>query len=116
MLPIDELRGTLLAQRRTLLTRVAHAEEDLRWLDTHVAEESEEEAQEATISRLLARLDERGRAEIDAIDAALARMASGEYGICAECRAPIPAKRLRALPTTSRCLACAQRAERSGER
>ena len=40
------------------------------------------------------------------IDAALARLADGRYGNCAECGTPIPSQRLRALPFALRCLEC----------
>jgi RNA polymerase-binding protein DksA len=110
MLPLDELRDVLSAQRRKLFERVARAEDDLRWLDEHVAPERAEEAQEETISRLLARLDDRGRVEIEAIDAALGRMARGVYGRCDSCGKAIPNERLRAVPTTARCIACAKNA------
>lgn len=108
MLPIDELQAVLLAQRRALFERVARAEDDLRWLDENVGPEREEEAQEETLSRLLERLDERGKAEIEGIDAALARISHGVYGRCITCEKPIPVERLRAMPTTSHCIACAK--------
>lgn len=41
------------------------------------------------------------------IDAALARMESGDYGFCAECGEGIPAKRLAVDPTFTRCVDCA---------
>jgi RNA polymerase-binding protein DksA len=113
MMPIEELRQALLTERRRLFERVARVEEDLRWLDTNVELEMEEEAQEATIARLLARLDDRGVAEIGAIDRALARMANGEYGCCETCGAIIPLDRLRALPAATTCTACAAGAERT---
>lgn len=37
---------------------------------------------------------------------ALARMASGEYGHCAECGGEIAEKRLKAFPLAVRCRAC----------
>jgi DnaK suppressor protein len=40
------------------------------------------------------------------IDAALARIASGDYGVCAECGADIPTNRLAALPFAVRCRDC----------
>lgn len=107
----EDFRQSLLKQRRPLLERVAHAEEDLRWLDTNVEIESEEEGQEANIARLLERLDDQGRSEIEAIDAALGRIADGGYGICQSCGEAIPEARLRAVPTTTRCLDCAKRDE-----
>lgn len=52
------------------------------------------------------------RAEVDAIELALARLRSGEYGRCVACGEPIAAARLDALPATSLCLSCASK--RSG--
>jgi RNA polymerase-binding protein DksA len=45
--------------------------------------------------------------EIQQIHAALQRIAQGSYGICAQCGEPIGAKRLKALPTATKCIACA---------
>ncbi len=43
---------------------------------------------------------------LDHITAALARLHAGEYGICDDCEEEISAKRLRAMPFATRCLAC----------
>jgi DnaK suppressor protein len=40
------------------------------------------------------------------VDEALARLASGVYGVCVECHAEIPTKRLTALPFAVRCRDC----------
>ena len=48
----------------------------------------------------------RAREAIDEIDAALARMGSGAYGLCESCGAPIPHERLEAIPHTRLCVAC----------
>jgi RNA polymerase-binding transcription factor len=108
---VERMRTRLLAERHRIFERVAHAEEDLRWLDTDVEQEVEEEGQEENIARLLAQLDERGKAEIEAVDQALRRIALGDYGRCRGCGAPIPWERLEAVPTASDCIACARTAE-----
>src|SRR5437763_5016038 len=41
------------------------------------------------------------------VDAALARMDEGTYGICERCGATIPDERLEARPWTTRCVRCA---------
>jgi len=105
---LDEFRSTLMAQRRQLLTQVAHLEDDLRWLDASVEAEMQEEGQEQTIARLLTRLDEHDRDEIAAIERALQRIDRGEYGTCKACREPIPFARQRAVPTADTCLPCAE--------
>lgn len=40
------------------------------------------------------------------IDAAVARLRSGEYGRCERCGGPIGRERLEALPTATRCVKC----------
>jgi DnaK suppressor protein len=61
------------------------------------------------LARLSAsRLTERARR----LRAALTRMSSGEYGVCSECGAAIPPKRLLAVPEATTCVACQQRLER----
>jgi DnaK suppressor protein len=44
------------------------------------------------------------RQRLAEVDAALARIADGTYGICAVCGEPIPSARLEARPTTDRCI------------
>jgi DnaK suppressor protein len=44
---------------------------------------------------------------------ALTRMADGEYGVCSECGASIPPKRLRAVPDATTCVACQERLEQA---
>ncbi len=109
---VADNRKKLLEQRAALFRKVAQVEDDLRWLDTNVEPEVEEEGQEENIARLLARLDDRGKAEIEEIDAALARIASGDYGRCEVCGNFIPAARLEAMPTAVMCVACAGARER----
>ena len=109
---LENVRRKLWEQRRTLLQQVARVEDNLRWLGTNVEPEMEEEGQEENIARLLTRLDDRERAELDAIDRALARIETGEYGRCSVCGELIPEGRLEALPATDTCLTCAQARER----
>lgn len=42
-------------------------------------------------------------AELAAVDAALARLDEGRYGMCAACEAPIPDEVLAADPATTAC-------------
>lgn len=113
MLPIEDLRTKLLARRRALFGQVARVEDNLRWLDNNVEPEMEEEGQEENIARLLARLDDRGKAEIEAIDLALRRIASGDYGYCSLCGERIAMARLLVVPTAETCVHCAAARERA---
>ena len=45
--------------------------------------------------------------DVEGAAPALERLESGSYGICAGCGEAIPTARLEALPTATRCVACA---------
>jgi DnaK suppressor protein len=62
----------------------------------------------------LAVLD-RSRDLRDTAEEALRRLATGEYGLCADCGQPISLARLRALPFAIRCLSCQERLEREAK-
>jgi DnaK suppressor protein len=47
------------------------------------------------------------RARSSDADAALARLASGRYGVCEGCGSPITRERLQARPSARTCIACA---------
>ena len=49
------------------------------------------------------------RDELSDVDAALARVAAGTYGVCARCGQPIPAARLEARPQATMCVVCASK-------
>ena len=113
---IPILSRRLLERRRELLVRVARTDDDLRWLDSNLEAEWQEEAQEATLARLLTSLDELERAEIAAIDAALTRIATNHYGRCSSCGGAIDDARLDVLPHVDTCVRCAALHERPDER
>ena len=54
--------------------------------------------------------------DLAAIDAALARLDGGQYGLCTDCDAEIPLARLKLEPQALRCVACESRRERSQPR
>ena len=49
------------------------------------------------------------------IDAALERLARGEFGICEECGESIPAKRLTVVPWATYCVHCQDRLHSRGD-
>lgn len=51
--------------------------------------------------------------EIRDIEAALARMNTGTFGICIDCADELELARLRAFPTARRCLMCQEKYERT---
>jgi DnaK suppressor protein len=51
--------------------------------------------------------------KINDINAALARMATSDYGVCADCAGEIAYPRLLAYPTAKRCMDCQRRHEKT---
>lgn len=105
------LEPVLLARRQQLVHQVGRLEDDLDWLQRNVESEVLEEGQEQALAGVLERLDEHDRAELVAIERALARLRSGEYAVCEACHVTIPLARQQAVPTATFCRPCAESRE-----
>jgi DnaK suppressor protein len=53
--------------------------------------------------------------ELRRIAGALARIESGDYGLCVRCEEPIAIKRLQHDPAATLCIECANRSESAGQ-
>lgn len=95
----DDLLAQLRAQRGGTVSR-AEAAAQARTLATG------DSAQDDAERDLNFALEEREAAELNAIDAALQRIASGEYGQCSDCGVDIAPARLQANPVALRCIQC----------
>jgi RNA polymerase-binding protein DksA len=109
---VEAFRQLLLRQRLVLFHEAAHVESDLQQIAEDRESELEEAAHEERAARLLARLDDRAKAELQEIERALFRIAVNRYGVCDGCGKSIPRGRLAAVPATPYCRDCAQRVER----
>ena len=92
-------RQTLLANEQTEMSGV---------MDT---EESSVDAEEQGIGFSVLGLTSR---TVQGLEDALRRLAVGEYGVCSDCRSPIGAGRLRALPFAALCLECQEKDDSAG--
>jgi RNA polymerase-binding protein DksA len=108
---LQSIAEELRRRRKELWKEVAAAEHDLSELSENQDVEFEERAREETDAQILDRLDNRGKQEIEEIDAALLRVSDGSYGSCLACGEPIALERLRALPATELCVECAAEVE-----
>lgn len=55
-------------------------------------------------------LRDHNQQQIEAVNAALARIDAGTYGVCVTCGQPIAAARLEALPAAAHCIDCQKKA------
>jgi RNA polymerase-binding transcription factor DksA len=103
-----ELEERLHARRAEWADRLDRIQADRRHERGPLAADSQEQAIERENDETLDALDVRGRQELEAIDAALARISNGEYGECVRCGEEIPTARLRAQPEAIDCVDCAR--------
>lgn len=113
---LTPFKDLLLQQRQQLLQRIAAqrggqvsrvdmaAEHDVRASDAHAQATTEINEEFA--------MNEHETAELAAIDAALERIAQGQYGQCQDCGVHIPHARLNAYPMALRCVSCQAAAEK----
>ena len=103
-------RGRLEAQLDGIVQRL-HGEDDVPQA-TPAGGEFLDVAQTLQQQELAGLIASRLAARARRLRIALTRLEDGEYGVCAECGAPIAPKRLAALPDTTTCVACQERLER----
>ena len=102
----DVIRNALQQKLEQLQQIIGKIEHSLR--ETPEAD-SEEQALGRENDEVLERLDKSEREEIQMIEAALARMDAGTYGICVSCGGELfSSQRLAALPYTTACITCAR--------
>ena len=106
---------SLVALRRDLTAELAAARQALDQLRGQRAgrvDDDEHDPEGSPLSAEWSRLDGLRRAtehRIAEVDAALAAAENGRYGVCLLCGRPIPAGRLEARPSATRCVSCADR-------
>lgn len=108
MLDLNTVRADLERRRSELARRNAKIEAHLRRDGEALASDWPDQAQQRENDEVLEGLDHAGRIEVVALDAALQRVADGTYGVCLDCGEAIPDARLRAVPTATLCMDCAE--------
>ena len=104
----EQIREKLNAQREELLERVDRTSKHLYQRDKPVSPSFAEQSVEMENQELMYTLDREGKEEIRKISKALARLDSGEYGLCVNCGEDISEQRLEVLPYTDVCIDCAE--------
>ena len=101
------IRQTLTAARESIVERqtkmASHVERRTEPLPADFSEQATEVLNEETIEQLSAQL----ALELRQVNAALAKLDAGSYGVCESCGEVIESGRLEALPATQFCLKCA---------
>jgi DnaK suppressor protein len=106
------IEARLRARRAELVEAAAAHEADRRPVQLDPARIGRLSRMDAVQDQAMAiELERRREVELARIDAALERLAEGEYGSCVTCGEAIEPRRLELDPATPLCLACARRAD-----
>jgi RNA polymerase-binding protein DksA len=100
----EDIAKALKIRLAELTGRVAEIDNELR---KPLSADSEERATDLENQDALEGIENSELQEIHQIREALRRIAEGTYGVCAQCGVAIDPKRLKALPTATRCISCA---------
>ena len=105
----DRLRSV----RASLVARAAELRDRLRRVHSDYRRECEplpRDAPDAAIAmendEVLEAIESAATRELQHVEAAIARIDQGVYGLCTICAGPIDAERLRAVPYAAHCQAC----------
>jgi DnaK suppressor protein len=98
-----------LVRMRTAMRRAVEGmrESELAHIDNHPADADLHEQEVDETTRLFLDEEERRIAE------ARRALSEGTYGVCLDCRKPIPGERLSAMPAAVRCVDCQRHFEGS---
>jgi len=106
---VDALKTELEEKKEELNNRLRKINANLR---RGYDADSKERAQQFEDREVIDALGNEARIEIGKINEALARMGSGEFGLCSICGGGIPQRRLLAYPYALECIDCANEEER----
>jgi len=109
---IENYRKKLQARRDELMRSIARTEEAGRQADEDTTVDLADKAANSYTKEFLFGQTDTDRTTLQLIDAALARIRDGSYGLCASCENEIQVKRLDAVPWTKHCLACQEKQEK----
>lgn len=111
MLPeiLQKIKDSLVAERKSIINEIKPEEIDSHGDDSDIIQGN-------LILAICNSLSSRKKEKITLIDDALARITSGEFGVCTECEEEIPSKRLEISPYVQTCVFCAERIEKLARR
>jgi DnaK suppressor protein len=113
---IQAVRERLLKRRDELRQRASEASADLRHEADPLSADFAEQVTQREHDDVLGAISSSAQAELQQVEAALRRLASGRYTSCAVCGEDIEPERLVAVPYTDRCRTCAEGGRRAAGR
>jgi RNA polymerase-binding protein DksA len=104
------IRERLLARQAELSARCARLHADQRREVDPLSADAPDRAIQRENDEVIDSLHDSVDSELNAIQAAIARLDAGRYGVCTTCGHDIGAKRLKAVPYADQCQSCVAQA------
>lgn len=111
---IQQFKKSLQSQREEAFRLLHRVGDESRSIDADIPQDSGDLSINTVSKEFLFQQGSQRRGMVRRIEAALARIEQGSFGVCAECGGDIPVRRLEALPWTDLCLHCQERREKMG--
>ncbi len=108
---LEYYKKKLLARREELTRTIARTQEEGRTADEDPTVDLADKAANSYTKEFLFGMTNTDRTILNMIDAALKRIQSDEYGVCANCQEELQQKRLEAVPWAKHCIACQEKME-----
>jgi len=108
---LEYYKKKLQTRREELIKTIARTEEEGRTADDDPTVDLADKAANSYTKEFLFGQTNVDRNLLALIDAALARIKNGTYGICGECEEELQQKRLEAVPWARYCVSCAEKYE-----
>jgi len=112
MINQNKIKKQLEERQQALQQKLDRITENVR---SPLAADSEEQVVVIENQEVIDDLGNMTRQEISEIASALARIESGDYGVCIDCGVEIPEERLEVKPFARRCIQCEEKNESRGK-
>jgi RNA polymerase-binding transcription factor DksA len=112
----NAVRDRLLRRRDELRQRASDASAEARHEADPLSADFAEQVTQRENDDVLGAISHSAQAELQQVESALRRLASGRYSTCSGCGEDIEPERLVAVPYTDRCRSCAESAAQRGAR
>jgi RNA polymerase-binding transcription factor DksA len=112
----DAVREILLKRRDELRQRASDASAEARHEGDPLSADFAEQVTQRENDDVLGAISHSAQEELQQVEAALRRLASGHYATCSVCGEDIEPERLAAVPYTDRCRSCAEGGSAAGGR
>ena len=108
---LEYYKKKLLNRRDELVKTITRTEEEGRQADDDPTVDLADKAANSYTKEFLFGMTNTDRTILNMIDAALKRINTDEYGVCANCQEEMQQKRLEAVPWAKHCITCQEKME-----